>query len=335
MSVGGSTIGEAMQRAESSFETSHPSNTALKLWPLARTAAPNLFGHNPASPFPFLSGVGHGGEAVEMSVTLSATGLDAIRFIVQPGPQSAASNSKLTTEFATILDALNLRKGGHPLLDALSTIVGATPNPNASFTAWLGVERQNSGNSAKIYVNPYASSELSGAQVAGIFFGASQNHTQTHLEEVTRILRGLYLPQFTILGANVRADGQVEFKSYYVVDGTNAVNRNFLKELNVRSIALSMLNDICEESGTAMLETHLCFDHQSQLIDFKINVAVSALGNEYQIRSYVERYCNLLNSDIGHLLQFFKRLCEGGVKKYRLNFLGFGRNKLDVYFSPW
>jgi len=118
---------------------------------------------SPYGPPPLNSGVCPDGTPLEISVRISESGLDQIRFIAQPGEPGLAEGESLDFEVRRALDFVG-RWAGSTGQEQLSEALSIFPtNDVDSFTGnfrlWLGAAADKSGaHVAKVYLNPWACS---------------------------------------------------------------------------------------------------------------------------------------------------------------------------------
>ncbi|MGQ9682240.1 MAG: tryptophan dimethylallyltransferase family protein [Anaerolineae bacterium] len=293
---------------------------------------------------PFDSGIGPDGSPLELSVTLGVEGPAAVRFLVQPAPNTQAGNIALRQRMAAFAHGLGCGES-LPLMEAiLDSLMDGQTSLRGNFMAWLGLQQKRSGPpSLKAYFNPWASGRWSPVQwlfVAGNFVpGLTEG-----LASLSEMFQHLPAAAPAILGLDADRRGLQDVKVYFVTHTSDP----------------SMLDPLLERWGTSrqrrtwsLAQAEPCWRAPCGSAKVELDVAMRIRADE-PVSIKVNLFCPQAFADDAAVLRAVARWAREGYAlptdlawlssalestrvglDRRINFVGLGEDKMDVYFRPW
>jgi hypothetical protein len=296
------------------------------------------------APPPFDSGVAPGRVPLELSVTLGAAGPGALRFLVQPEPNTLAGNRALRPRVAALARALGCEDTLPLLLAIMDALLDDETPPRGNFSAWLGLQQTPTAPaSLKAYFNPWAHRQWSPGEWlvrAGSFIPGLDEALVAWSEMMPHLPPAAPM----ILGLDADARGLQGVKVY----------------LTTRMLGPHDLDGLLAGWGTPAqqrvwpwVQAEPCWARDAAGQSVEVHFAMRARG-EGDVSLKLNLFCPHVFADDADALRAVRLWAQQGYELpgdldwfaaaldgtrlapgARLNFVGLGEDKLDVYFRPW
>lgn len=295
------------------------------------------------APPPFDSGVAPDRVPLELSVTLGVARPAALRFLVQPEPNTLAGNRALRLRLAALARALGCEETLPLLLAILDALLDDETPPRGNFSAWLGLQQTATAPaSLKVYYNPWAHRQWSPGEwlvrASSFIPGLDEalvawREMMPHLPSSAPMILGLDADARGVHGVKVYLTTQM--LGPHDLDGLLA---GWGTPAQQRVWPLVQSEPCWGRAAGQGVEVHFALRVSGEGdVSLKLNLfCPHVFGDDAEALGAVRRWARQgygLQSDLCWLAAALDgtRLAPGA----RLNFVGLGEDKLDVYFRPW
>jgi hypothetical protein len=297
-----------------------------------------------ASPPPFSSGIAADGTPIELSVTVGAREPAAVRFLVQPTPNTPDGMPALRRAMTALARDVGCRET-LPLMEALlDSLTAGQASHRGNFVAWLGLQQKGSAPPAlKVYYNPWA--YCLGSPVEWLFAVSRWTPWLAEgLATLGEMFRLLPAAAPMILGLDADARGLDCVKVYFM---TNTADPCVVAPL------LARWGTATQRRVWALAQTEPGWERRYHAAGTEVDLAMRIRDNE-PVTLKVNLFCPHLFSDDAEALRAIAKWAQEGYgltteltwladalertrvgAGRRFNFVGLGEEKLDVYFRPW